>query len=155
MSDDAFNGEDPEEEVEVDRTMVRSFLNRIKPLPVQEASRSNDAGDAATVRSYAITGGRSTAVVPLEYESMMQTTPQGMSDMKSLNFERGAIATLCRSEILSVAELSARLHLPIGVVRVIAADLVSEGILEAFMSNLSVADDISLISRLIEGVRAL
>lgn len=72
-----------------------------------------------------------------------------------LQFEKASIVQLCRIEILSVAELSARLHLPLGVIRVVASDLIVEGMLEAFLPSLNVADDIDLISRLIEGVRAL
>ena len=55
----------------------------------------------------------------------------------------------------SVAELSARMHVPIGVVRVVAADLVSEGMLESFQPSANVADDVLLITRLIAGVRSL
>jgi len=62
---------------------------------------------------------------------------------------------LCHTDPLSVAELSARLHVPIGVVRVVAADLVSEGLLEAFQPSANVADDVLLITRLIAGVRSL
>ncbi len=143
---------------EPEPSLVRSFLTRLKPqtgsnrfdgVPLEEPT------EAAAVRSYAMTGGRSTSVIPLEFESMLQATSLGSVSMPSLTFERNSIVQLCSAEILSVAELSARLHVPIGVVRVVAADLVSEGLLEAFMSNLSVADDVSLITRLIEGVRAL
>ncbi|HRE02472.1 MAG TPA: 4-alpha-glucanotransferase, partial [Ilumatobacteraceae bacterium] len=82
------------------------------------------------------------------FESMLQTTARGVTMLPALNFERLAITEMCAAEILSVAELSARLGLPIGVVRVVAGDLLADGLLEAFMSNLSVADDVSLIMRL-------
>lgn len=134
--------------------LVRPFLSRLL-APAADTVDADRVGEAAGVRSYAMTGGRCVAIVPLEFESMLQTTPRGGAILGTLSFERGAIAQLCSAEILSVAELSARLHLPIGVVRVVAADLLSEGLLEAFMSHLSVADDVSLITRLIEGVRAL
>ncbi|MEO6125534.1 MAG: DUF742 domain-containing protein [Ilumatobacteraceae bacterium] len=145
---------DPNEGSHADAALVRPFLSRVFS-PAPDLGAQSDVPEAAGVRSYAMTGGRSTAVVPLEFESMLQTTARGEVIAASLSFERGAIVQLCSTEILSVAELSARLRLPIGVVRVVAADLLSEGLLEAFMSNLSVADDVSLISRLIEGVRAL
>jgi len=144
---------EPEPDPYADAALVRPFLTRL--LDAASSEPDSDVPEAAGVRSYAMTGGRSAAVVPLEFESMLQTTARGAVVMSGLMFERLAIAQLCSTEILSVAELSARLHLPIGVVRVVAADLLSEGLLEAFMSNLSVADDVSLISRLIEGVRAL
>lgn len=153
MSADHFDSERGGGEPEP--SLVRPFLSRLLPPTASDQLADAAVPEAAGVRSYAITGGRSVSVVPLEFETMLQTTQRGTAALPSLNFERASIAQLCSSEILSVAELSARLRLPIGVVRVVAADLVSEGLLEAFMSNLSVADDVSLIMRLIEGVRAL
>jgi len=40
-------------------------------------------------------------------------------------------------------------------VRVVAGDLVVEGMLESFQPNGNVADDVALIQRLIAGVRSL
>lgn len=111
--------------------------------------------EAALVRSYAMTSGRSQGSVPLDIESMLRLTSEGAMARDALQFERASIAMLCEDEILSVAELSARLHLPIGVIRVIASDLIVDGLLEAYMPSFCVADDVDLISRLIEGVRAL
>ncbi len=86
---------------------------------------------------------------------MLQITPAANERSLMLSFERASIVGLCRFDIISVAELSARLRLPIGVVRVVASDLVVEGLLEAFLPSLTVAEDVDLITRLIEGVRAL
>lgn len=70
-------------------------------------------------------------------------------------FERSRILEQCAAEPLSVAELSALLHLPIGVVRVVAADLVAEELLQSHQASEHVADDVQLLTRLIAGVRAL
>jgi hypothetical protein len=86
---------------------------------------------------------------------MLQLSAKGAEILPRLQFERASISTLCKAEVLSVAELSARLHLPIGVIRVVASDLIIDGFLEAFLPSFGVADDVDLISRLIEGVRAL
>ena len=111
--------------------------------------------EAALVRSYIMSSGRATGSVPLDIESMLQLTWKGGRELARLQFERASIASLCKDEILSVAELSARLHLPIGVIRVIASDLIVDGFLEAYLPSFGMADDVDLISRLIEGVRAL
>ena len=111
--------------------------------------------EAAGVRSYAITRGRAQGTVHLEIESMLRLTERGVLLGERLQFEPARVAELCRTEILSVAEVSARLRLPLGVIRVLASDLIVEGLLEAYMTSVNVADDIDLISRLIEGVRAL
>jgi len=114
-----------------------------------------EPAEAALVRSYTMTSGRAQGSVPLDLESMLQLTPKGLRGLDGLQFERAAIAGLCKEEILSVAELSARLRLPIGVIRVIASDLIIDGFVEAYLPSLGMADDIDLISRLMDGVRAL
>ena len=144
---DDFSGDDPQV------PLVRPFLEHRRAVrPAHE-----DDGEVALtgVRAYTMTGGRAHAAVHLEFETMLQTTAAGREALTAMKFERADILTLGRNEPLSVAELSARLHVPIGVVRVVAADLLSEGMLEAFQPSANVADDVLLITRLIAGVRAL
>jgi hypothetical protein len=133
---------------------VRPFLGRGRSL-----DRVADPGPTDPsvfgVRAYAITRGRAHAVVHLEFETMLQTTPAGGSSVGVQRFERQDIVQRCTDEPLSVAELSALLRLPIGVVRVVAADLLAEGLLQAYQPSEHVADDVFLLTRLIAGVRAL
>jgi hypothetical protein len=142
------------------RTMLRPFLGRARSTPRvgaghENVAASDNADDTAQVRFYTMTGGRSRASVALEFESMLRLTPTGRESRPALTFERAAIADLCGIETLSVAEIAARLTKPIGVVRVVCGDLVADGVLQAFISAPSVVDDVSLITRLIAGVRAL
>jgi len=134
--------------------LVRPFLDRKRPLP--RASVEEDHSVAANgVRAYAMTGGRSLASGVLEFETMLQSTGRGREALTAMKFERAEILRLCQSDPQSVAELAALLRVPIGVVRVVAADLVSEGMLESFQPSANVADDVLLITRLIAGVRSL
>ncbi len=134
--------------------LVRPFLSRKQPLrPLSPDSDMPGAGPA--VRAYAMTGGRSHTSVHLEFETMLQATADGREAVTAVRFERADIIRQCQNDPQSVAELSARMHLPIGVVRVVASDLVAEGYLEAFHPSTNVADDVLLITRLIAGVRAL
>lgn len=134
--------------------LVRPFLDSKRAI--RDASAEEDHSAAAHgVRAYAMTGGRAHANGILEFETMLQATAGGREALTAMKFERGEILRLCQSDPLSVAELSARLHVPIGVVRVVAADLVSEGMLESFQPSENVADDVLLITRLIAGVRSL
>jgi hypothetical protein len=134
--------------------LVRPFLDRKRPQ--RDASAEADHSAAASgVRAYAMTGGRAHAAVVLEFETMLQATGGGREALTALKFERAEILRLCQTDALSVAELSARMRVPIGVVRVVAADLVSEGMLESFQPSANVADDVLLITRLIAGVRSL
>ncbi|MBI4884677.1 MAG: DUF742 domain-containing protein [Actinobacteria bacterium] len=144
----ADEAEDPHAE------LVRPFLNRKRPLPpMSPDSDSPNAGSG--VRAYAMTGGRSQAAVQLEFETMLQATGDGREALTAVRFERAEILRLCHSEPQSVAELAARMKVPIGVVRVVAGDLLAEGYVQAFHPSVSVADDVLLITRLIAGVRSL
>lgn len=134
--------------------LVRPFLERKQPLsPFSPDSEIPGTGSA--VRAYAMTGGRAHTTIHLEFETMLQSTADGREALTAVRFERADIVRLCQNDPQSVAELSARLRLPIGVVRVVASDLLSEGFLEAFQPSSNVADDVLLITRLIAGVRAL
>ena len=133
-------------------TAVRPFLRagrRIVQVPQGEEV------ETAQVRAYAMTRGRAHAVVHLAFETMLQATTAGAVASRSERFERAGILQWCRTEPISVAELSARLRVPIGVVRVVAADLLLECFLESFRQSENVADDVLLITRLIAGVRGL
>jgi hypothetical protein len=134
--------------------LVRPFLDRKRPE--QRASVEEDHSAAAHgVRAYTMTGGRAHASGVLEFETMLQATGGGREALTALKFERAEILRLCQTDPQSVAELAAKMHVPIGVVRVVAADLASEGMLESFQPSANVADDVLLITRLIAGVRSL
>jgi hypothetical protein len=133
---------------------VRPFLERGRALGrVPEADL--DDPSLSGVRAFAMTRGRAHAVVHLEFETMLQATSAGSASVSVQRFERYDILHRCAGEPLSVAELSALLRLPIGVVRVVAADLLTEGLLQAYQPSEHVADDVFLLTRLIAGVRAL
>lgn len=133
---------------------VRPFLDRqqpLAPLPPDEVL----AESSGLVRAYTMTGGRAHSATQLEFETMMQATADGREAFTANRFERADILRLSQHEPLSVAELAARLHVPIGVVRVVAGDLIAEGLVEVFRPSTVVSDDVLLITRLIAGVRAL
>lgn len=72
----------------------------------------DDAGPV--VRPYAVTGGRTRpADASLELVALVSTTAHGSWLAPRLDPEKQAIAALCR-EIQSIAEISARLGLPLG-----------------------------------------
>ncbi len=123
-------------------------------LPTEPSQRVPESSPSAAnvgVRAYLMTGGRASA--QLAYETMLATgSVQMQSDVR---FERAAILEACKGRPISVAEISAYLHIPIGVVRVLASDLVAEGLLTAFSGPSDKANDITLLTNLIAGVRAL
>jgi hypothetical protein len=69
-----------------------------------------------------MTGGRTRPTQDaLEIETLVSTTSTGNLTPK-LTVEQRAIAVLCY-DILSIAEVSAKLHLPLGVVRILVGDM--------------------------------
>lgn len=61
-----------------------------------------------------------------------------------------AIYQLCRSPN-SIAEISAKRSMPLGVARVLVADLWGAGVLEVLETSRS--DDIAIVRRLLNGIR--
>ena len=70
-----------------------------------------------------------------------------------LTVEQRAIIALCR-DLLSVAEVSARLDLPLGVTRVLIGDMASEGLVIVHRPT-SVGDrpDLALLQRVLYGLQ--
>lgn len=112
---------------------------------------------ASAVRPFLLTAGRvagSGAAPPLPVETQIVATPDGLSALRSLTFERRDIVAACRRP-QSVAELAARLHLHLNVVRVLAEDLCAAGHLAVHVPNAGTVHDISVLRRVIDGLRAV
>ena len=120
-----------------------------------------DQGDTRTtphegddfVRPYLVTGGRVHDGLG-DFATVYALTATGRAKLDSLTFERRQIAELC-AEAQSVAEISAYLHLPLGVVTVLARDLAETGDLAAASTTIDPGSDLTLITRLIHAVHAL
>lgn len=132
---------------------ARPFLNR-ESAHLATATVGMGSSEPM-VRAYTITGGRTNTEAPqLRFESMVALTAQGAAASAQLTFERKKIAALL-SQPLSVAEISARISVPIGVARVLVGDLVVDGTLRLFDAPADASQDISLVKELIDGIRNL
>jgi hypothetical protein len=119
--------------------------------PPSSASESGDIG----IRPYLLTKGRTRPVdTTVQIETLLLTTDLGRRRLGHLSFEHAAIVRQC-SEVRSVAEVSAELHIPLGVAMVLVGDLTSDGLLETHSAPTSATDLVHLITRLIHGVRQL
>lgn len=116
---------------------------------------TDDRGPDIGVRPYFLTGGRTRTARPLGVETLVRTTDEGRDALGTLRFERRSIAAMCDGDGVSVAEVAARVGVPLGVARVLVADLADAGIVDVHDAPARIEDDISLIQRLIHGVRAL
>ncbi|MEL7210055.1 MAG: DUF742 domain-containing protein [Actinomycetota bacterium] len=116
-------------------------------------------GLAARIRPYALTGGRTRGNQDLPLETIVRTTPQGRAVQPRLVREQATIVDLC-ADPQSLAEISAHLTVPLGVVRVIVGDLAAEGLV-ASSGTATTANpsqdrpDIKLLERVLDGLQAL
>lgn len=113
--------------------------------------------EASLVRPYTLTAGRTDTTVELPLEAPVQALPLALARRWSPHDLRGRIVALC-ARSPSVAEISARLDLPLGVARVLVGDLVTTGYLrvQTTLTDRSTRDERrELIGRTLRGLRAL
>ena len=116
--------------------------------PVPEGARRS----RLRIPPYAVTGGRTRVDVDIPFEALVRTTPRGRDHMQLVAFERRDILKMAETPI-AVAELSARLRLPIGAVRVLVGDLSVEGHVQT--KAMTVQADTALLERVRDGLRRL
>ncbi|MFC7644501.1 DUF742 domain-containing protein [Streptosporangium lutulentum] len=106
-------------------------------------------------RPYAVTGGRSEPRYHMALESLVSSSFIMEEDMALLTPEQDAIIRLCRS-FRSVAEISALLRIPLGVARVLVADMVDEGLVRIHQPRLEQGQpDLNMLERVLSGLRRL
>jgi hypothetical protein len=107
------------------------------------------------VRPYYMTGGRTQPEhTDLEIEALVSTTALGERAPR-MSVEQRAIAALCR-DILSIAEISARLDLPLGVIRVLVGDMADGGLVVLHRpTNIGDRPDLALLQRVLYGLQGL
>ncbi len=111
---------------------------------------------SAAVRPYARTGGRTQPVHDLAVETLVVSSAAGRVPSEIVSVEHVPIVALC-DRAHSVAEVSALLGLPLGVVRVLLADMVEVGLIEV-LHNPTDEDglpDRLLLERVLAGLRRL
>jgi hypothetical protein len=117
---------------------------------------SETTDEPSLVRPYTLTAGRTDSRINLPLEAPVETLSTKPPRWPG-NDVRGQILKLC-VEVPSVAEIAARLSLPLGVVRVLVCDLVTQGYLRVHttLGDSSTTDERrELIGRTLRGLRAL
>ncbi|MCX5203991.1 DUF742 domain-containing protein [Streptomyces sp. NBC_00237] len=138
----------------------------IQPVPPRQAagragspssSSSGNGGHNPLVRPYAMTGGRTRPRYQLAIEALVHTTAEP-SRLQGQLPEHQRICHLCR-EIKSVAEISALLSIPLGVARILVADLAEAGLVAIHQPGGDEAaggqPDVTLLERVLSGLRKL
>ena len=118
---------------------------------------SETTDEPSLVRPYTLTAGRTDSRINLPLEAPVETLASTKPPRWPGNDVRGQILKLC-VDVPSVAEIAARLSLPLGVVRVLVGDLVTQGHLRVHITlgDSTTSDERrELIGRTLRGLRAL
>lgn len=115
------------------------------------------AREPSLVRPYTLTAGRTDSRVHLPLEAPIETMETGRPPGWPASDVRTQILRMC-ADSPSVAEIAARLSVPLGVARVLVGDLVTQGCLRvhATLGESATSDERrELIGRTLRGLRAL
>jgi len=116
------------------------------------------ADEPSLVRPYALTAGRTDSEVDLALEAPVEALTTTAKPLRwRRNDVRGQILTYC-VESPSVAEIAARLSLPLGATRFLVDDLVTQGYLRVHAplgDSMTIDERRDLITRTLQGLRAL
>ena len=125
------------------------------PLDAVEAELA-DAADAAIVRPYAWTRGRTRATMDLRIEALVTTSELGEDIQALTQTEHRSVAELC-TEPRSVAEVATLLHVPLGVAKVLLGDMVNLGLVIVHKTATGGANKahLMLMERVLSGLRRL
>ncbi|MFF8964680.1 DUF742 domain-containing protein [Streptomyces globisporus] len=130
---------------------------RIQPVQRQAPEPDRPAAHNPLVRPYAMTGGRTRPRYQLAIEALVSTTADPARLQGQLP-EHQRICRLC-IEIKSVAEISALLSIPLGVARILVADLAEAGLVAIHQPGGDEAaggqPDVTLLERVLSGLRKL
>jgi Protein of unknown function (DUF742) len=118
-------------------------------------SPNQPAAGQQRVRPYAMTGGRTRPTHDaLAIETLVSTTST-VDLTPKLTVEQQAIAVLCH-DLLSIAEVSAKLHLPLGVVRILVGDMADEHLVTVHRpTHAGDRPDLALLERVLYGLHSI
>lgn len=126
-------------------------------VPQDAWEPSEPLDEVSLVRPYTLTAGRTASRVDLPLEAPIRTLEFAPAPRWPGNDVRAEILRLGLASP-SVAEIAARLALPLGVARVLIGDLVTQGYLRVDITlseSASTDDRRELIGRTLRGLRAL
>lgn len=116
---------------------------------------AEEDGSTRLVRPYTVTGGRTQSRFQLAIEALVTATVLEPRDLSVLAPECQAILQFCR-DWRSVAEVSAVLRLPLGVARILIADMSADGLVRIHQrDDAEGRPDLHLLERVLSGLRKI
>jgi Protein of unknown function (DUF742) len=116
----------------------------------------HEADPGPFLRPYAMTEGRTEPTGPdLAIEDLIGAASAAADPPAWLSLEHRSIALACR-ETLSVAELAARVDLPLGVTRVLVGDLAGYGMVTIYRApSHAGGPNVALLEQVLDGLQRL
>jgi len=134
---------------------IRPFLGGTDPAAVRPRSPAEPLTGPTALRPYVITGGRVQAADPsIGVETQVTPRRDRPVPVPPLPAELAAIVALC-TEPISVAEISARLGLHLGVTRILVGDLRAAGLVNVHTQDATLPHSPETILRVMRGLRAI
>ena len=124
--------------------------------PAQQQFPAEEEGSSTRlVRPYTVTGGRTQPRYKLALEALVTATVYEPRDLSVLAPECQAILQFCL-DWRSVAEISAVLRMPLGVARILVADMSADGLVRIHQRDDSEGrPDLNLLERVLSGLRKI
>ncbi|BEL09958.1 hypothetical protein Q0Z83_081490 [Actinoplanes sichuanensis] len=109
------------------------------------------------VRPYAVTRGRTEPSRDIPIEALLFASPAAVQEARFAGHDKYRIAVLCEPKAISLAELAAHTRLPLGVTRVLVADMVADGLLQLHSAapKTGFTERMDLLGRVLGGLRKL
>jgi hypothetical protein len=125
-----------------------------QPYP-QQFPAEEESTSTRLVRPYTVTGGRTQPRYKLAVEALVTATVYEPRDLSVLAPECQAILQFCL-DWRSVAEISAVLRIPLGVARILVADMSADGLVRIHQRDDSEGrPDLHLLERVLSGLRKI
>jgi hypothetical protein len=125
------------------------------PPTQPQFSTEEESGSTRLVRPYTVTGGRTQPRYKLALEALVSATVYEPRDLSVLAPECQAILQFCL-DWRSVAEISAVLRMPLGVARILVADMSADGLVRIHQRDDSEGrPDLNLLERVLSGLRKI
>jgi Protein of unknown function (DUF742) len=111
----------------------------------------------ALVRPYAVTRGRTEPQRNIPIEAVLVASQAAVQEARFAGHDKYRIAVLCEPRPQSLAEIGAHCRLPLGVTRVLVADMVAEGLLSLHSAapKEGFTERMDLLERVLSGLRKL
>ena len=111
----------------------------------------------ALVRPYAVTRGRTEPRRDIPIEAVLVASESAVAESRFAWHDKHRIAVRCQPQSLSLAEIAAHCRLPLGVTRVLVADMSAEGLMAVHdpMAEDDYDDRMDLLERVLSGLRQL